>query len=107
MFDEALDATQALREREQVAAFQHAACIVEAAAQDGSYDTAVTAGHLPLCQRMLRMAFEAGVVHPLDFRMAFQELRNRHCVRAVPLHPERKSLDPAQDEKGIERSRYA
>src|ERR1051325_7712327 len=99
MLDETLDTAETLSQREQVAALQHPARIVNRTSQHRGYDPAISPDHLTPCERMLGMAFEARVVDALDLRMLFQELRNGQRVGAVTLHAQRKSLDAAQDQK--------
>src|SRR5581483_5950413 len=106
MLDQALDPTQALGEREEMAALEHAARIVERSLQYGSHYPAVAARHLPARERMLRMTLQPGVVHALDLGMACEKLRDGERIRAVPLHPQRQSLDAAQRQEGVEWARH-
>src|ERR1700687_4352905 len=107
LLDQALDSSQALGEREELATFQDFARVVDIPAQYGGDDAAVTAVPLLLRKCMLRMARKAGVIHPFDLRMAREVLRNSECTRAVTLHPQGQGLDAAQRQKGIEGARNA
>src|SRR2546430_12450641 len=102
MLDEAFDSAETFRERKQMTALEHAPCIIEAAAQHRGHNAPVAAGHLPLRERVLRVTREPGVVDTLDARMALQKLGDRQRVAAVPFHPERERLDPAQRQKRVE-----
>ena len=63
-----------------MAALERAARRGQAAAQYRGDDAAVAAGHLPLRERMLRMAREPGVVHALDRRVLLEEARDGERV---------------------------
>src|SRR6185437_8019959 len=106
MLDETLHPAQTLCQREQMAALQHPASVIQIPAQNRRDDATIPARHLSLRQRMLRMAFESRVVHPLDLRMFLQKLRNGERIRTVPLHTQRQRLDAAQRQKAVKRSRY-
>ena len=77
--------------------------IIDRAAKHRRHDSTVTAGHLPLRQRVLRMAVETRVVDSLDLRVLFQEPRYRQRIRAVPIHPQRQGFYSAQNQEGVER----
>ena len=52
---------------------------------------------------MLRVAREAGIAHPIDGGMAFQELCDAQGVLAMALHTQGQRLQPLQEEEGVER----
>src|SRR5450631_796348 len=104
LLDQALNAAQTLRKREELAALQYVARVLNIPAQHGRDDAAITALHLLLGELMLRMARKAWVVHALDLGVTFQKLRHAQATRAVPLHTQFQCLDAAQREKGIERA---
>lgn len=51
---------------------------------------------------VLRMAREAGVAHPFDLRMVFEESRDFHCVFAVALHAEAERAERHAKQVGVE-----
>src|ERR1700719_2483758 len=107
MLDEALDAAQTLRQREQTAALERAARALEAAAHYRRDDTAETTGHLSPGERVLRMTRQPRVVHALDLGVLFEELRDGERIGAVSLHAQRQGLDAPQGQERIERARHA
>src|ERR1700689_1690258 len=104
LLDQALDPSQAFREREELAAFEHFARVLDIPAQHSRDDATITTLHLMFGEFVLRMARKPGVIHPRDLRMTLQELRHRLSVRAVTLHAQGKCLNTAQREKGVERT---
>src|SRR5688572_3238013 len=101
MLDETFHPTQTLSQREELAAFEKTATIVQAAAQLRADDSAEATVHLALCQLMMRMACKPWVVHALDLRMLLQKPRDREGIGAMPLHSQCKRLDATQDQKAI------
>src|ERR1700693_5995827 len=106
MLDEAFDAAETLRQREQTAALERAARALEAPAHYRRDATAETTGHLSLGERVLRMTRQPRVVHALDLGMLFEELRDGARLGAVPLHAQRQRLDAPQGQERIERARH-
>src|SRR2546423_15252372 len=101
MLDEAFDAAQTLRQREQTAAPEHAARRLEAPAQYRGDDTAETTRHLRPGERVLRMTRQPRVVHALDLGLLFQELRDGERIGAVSLHAQCEGLDAPQRQERI------
>ena len=60
--------------------------------------------HLPLRQRVLRMARQPRIEHPRHARVPLQELGERQAVGRVLGHAERQRLRAAQHEPGVERA---
>src|SRR6202007_72282 len=107
VLDQALDAAEALGEREEPAALEEPPGALQPALEHGRHHPAVAPVHLPFRQGVLGMARQAGVKDPFDFRMLFEPSGDVDRILAMPLHSEREGLDAAQREKGIERARYA
>src|SRR5213082_16222 len=106
MLDEALHAAQTLRQREQMAALEHAARALEPAAQYRGDDTAETTRHLSPGKRVLRVTRQPRVVHALDPGMLLQELRDGERIGAMSLHAQRQGLDAPQGEERVEGAGY-
>ena len=51
-------------------------------------------------QSALRVAFHKRIVHALHFGVMRQELRDPQSIVILPLYPDRKRLDTAQQEPG-------
>src|SRR5215471_8666989 len=102
MLDQALDAAEALGQREDLAALEEAARVVEAALEDRRHHAA-EAAHLPLGQRMLRMARKARIVDAGDLGMLLQPRRDRGSILAMALHAQPQRLHAAQGEEAVER----
>src|ERR1700726_4252163 len=92
LLDQVLFPSQTLGEREELAAFQNSARVVDIAAQYRRDDAAVAALHLLARKLVLRMARKDGVIHPLDLRMARKVVRNRERAVAMALHPQGECL---------------
>ena len=105
MLDQALDAAQALGQREDLAALEHAQRGAFAALHDRRHHAAAR-GHLAQRERMLRVAREPRVVHAFDLRMLREPLRDRERVLGVALHADRQRLQPARGEEAVERARH-
>ena len=103
VLDQAFDPAERLGQREQLAAFQHARGLFQAAL-DLHADDAAVAVHLAFCQRMLRVALEAGVDHPFDRGMLFQPLGQFQRALTVRLHAQVQGLEAAHGEEGIKRA---
>src|SRR5205085_1004484 len=65
-------------------------------------DDAAESLHLFLCQRVLRMALEAGVDHALHFAASFQPARDFKRRHAVPLHAQCQRFHAAKRKKTVE-----
>ena len=65
---------------------------------------AAEALHLALRKRVLRMRRQPRVEHPRDFRVLFEVPRDSHGIGAMPLHAQRKCLEPQVHEPAIERA---
>ena len=85
-----------------VHAFEEALGAGEIALEDHGDDAAERC-HLPLGQRVLRMAFKPGIDHALDIVPRFQPARDLQRVAAMPLHAQRERLQAAQREEAVER----
>src|SRR3970040_113827 len=96
MLDQALDAAEALGEREKLAALEEAARGGQAALQHGGHHPAVAPAHLARRAQVLRMAGEAGIDDALDPRVLLQKLGDAHGVAAVALHAHSERLDASQ-----------
>src|SRR5437868_2983296 len=66
MLDQALDAAEALGEREELATLEEALRRAESAFEDSRHHAAVALVHLLGGEQVLRMTGEAGVDHALD-----------------------------------------
>src|SRR5207237_10613189 len=53
------------------------------------------------------MRFQARVDDAFDLGMLLKKRRDRHCVCAMPLHPNGEGLDAAQGEESVEGTGYA
>ena len=63
---------------------------------------AAECAHLGGGDLMARMLGQAGIVDVADGRVPGQHVRHPVGVGAVPVHPHRERLDPAQGEPGVE-----
>ena len=61
----------------------------------------------PRGERVLRMVLKPRVADVADGRVAFEELRHLHGVRAVAVHADVQRLEPARDQERVERRRRA
>ena len=71
---------------------------------DGERHHAAEAAHLLGRDLVPGVRGQARVVHPLDRRVAGEQLGDPLGVVAVPLHPHREGLHPAQGQPGVERA---
>ena len=85
MIDEALDAAEAFRQREQVATFEEAARIAQVAFNK-ECDDAAESRHLARGQFVLRMRSQSRVNDPLDFVMPFQPFGDTLGIATMALH---------------------
>src|SRR6184192_10076 len=102
MLDQALDAAEALGQREQAAMLEKALGAREIGLQADRHHAAERA-HLTLGERMLRMRSQARVIDLRHFVLRFEPLRELQRTRAMLLHPERQRLQAAEREKAVER----
>src|SRR3954464_8728460 len=72
VLDQALDAAEALGEREELAALEEAPRRGQATFENGGDHAAIALVHLLRREQVLRMAGEARIDHALDLRMFFQ-----------------------------------
>src|SRR5579863_5280454 len=62
------------------------------------------AAHLPRRERVLRMAFEAGIEHARHLAVALEMLRDLERRSRLPLDPEIERLDALEQQPGVERA---
>src|SRR5260370_38362014 len=101
MLDQALDAAEAVGEREDLDALQEARRLGEPALELDRHHAAM-AMHLAARQRVLRVIGEARVMHARDLLLAGEMLGDRLGVGAMPLHAQRQRLQAAQREEAVE-----
>src|SRR5437868_2718054 len=107
VLDQALDAAEALGQREELAALEEALGCRQPTLENRRNHATVALVHLLRREQVLRMAREPGIDHALDLRMFCQPGGDVHGVAAMALHAQRQRLDAAQREEGIERARHA
>src|ERR1700674_4940013 len=100
MIDQALDAAQTLRERKQMRVLEEPPRPLEVGLQDDR-DHAAKAAHLLFREGVLRMFFEARILHRFDLRFRREPARDFPPVLAMTLHPERERLQDAQRQKTV------
>ena len=98
MFDQTFHAAEAFGERKQLGALEKALGAGEIAVQFDR-DDAAERRHLCLGERVLGMAFEAGVDHPAHVGTGFQPLGERESVDGVTFNSKRQVLRPRSARK--------
>ena len=102
---EALDAAEALGEREDLAALEETPRARESVAQLEGDHAAEAAAHLAPRQRVLRMRFAApGRRTRATFGLALEPARQFERVVAVPLHAHASVLMPRRTQEAVERT---
>lgn len=64
-------------------------------------DAACSVGHIFPGQLIVGFVPEAGIGHPGDPVVPFQELRDRSCVGTVSFHPQVQGIDSLTEQEGI------
>ncbi len=105
MLDQAFHATKRLGKREQVAALERAARLLQPTL-DLDTDNAAEAVHLTPGKCMLGMALEAWIDHPLNGGMLLKPTRQLKRAFAMGAHAQVQRLQATHGQKGIEGARY-
>src|SRR5207244_13615207 len=98
MVDEAFNAAETFRQREQLGVLEKTPRSRKVRLQNDG-DHATETAHLLAGQIVLRMRFEAGIMHRFDLALFLEPARNLQRVSAMPLPAERQRFQPAQDKK--------
>src|SRR4030095_1616709 len=104
VIDQALDAPQALRDREDFTAFERSARGFDSAADEEADNATETVLHLRACQGGLRMTRQARIQNALHLLMLLQPARDFHRVLAALAHAQRQRLESPQREKAVKRN---
>ena len=104
MLDQGLDSTERLTQRENLGASANIdGRLFTPCYPEGDHSTEVA--HLPPRHLVTWMLRKAGPKNLTDCGVTGEEVNNRSCVGAMPIHPNAERLDTAQHQPGIERPR--
>ena len=103
MLDERIHVAQADRQRAGFHVVHQRLAGLHAAFQLKGNHAAVVM-HLAAGQRVIGVAFQPGIVHPLDLGVVFQVARHLHGVLAMALHAQFKGLQADVCQPGVKRA---
>ena len=99
-----LNSAKTLAENTQLDVFQNLFCVLERTGLER--DHAAKSALLPLCQLVLRMRDQTGIINLLHRRMFGEEIRDDATVLVMGLHPDSQRFCAAQDQERVKRRKY-